>query len=1387
MFNIYLKNWVDEIEEEVQDGHNEPVLQTNYYLIDEETLIMSIPFSEGEEPCMINPTIKSEMGKAESLDFTINPGMKYYNSYQELKTLIRVEYKESPESEDAETIFFGRVITINTSNLLAIKSIHAEGAYSVLQDTPIEGLEEELQPKIGQWALFGNIIGEHNDWIGNDNDDSWKQMRIVGLNSIESPISFKDEPDKKCAPTSWNTSMAAIDDLIGNNGGYMKVRYDPTSFPYLKIEWHRKYFRDFGDPVAHPNCERPSFELAKNIIDLSSTDEISELFTRVIPIGHKASTKKNSKKTSFIYVSGKYISVKSIRPSNDWLHDNFQSLDEFVHAEDYYGIIYKTVNFPNADSVGKLEEYATDWIKRNYFGALRSFTVKAIDMKMVNMDRVQNSLILAGDCVDISYPYFDKDGKRHMTTETRLVCKSAQIVLFNPEQNVYTIGVPNDAVDFEYGERKKPKKAGSSTIAGSTSAPPPSNSTVYDLDFDAAYSYLRWFYYANDWGDIATAQSYCAYSWRCGGLTSWTDLAPADSFRANGLPKHEFVEIVDKPIYDPAYPGDPEHIIGYEPTSTEVFDYYYVKIAGLSNVRLMGHYTMSKVPNGLEPGVTSPGYNITNGYTYGFGYVEGTDDAVAFSWNEYTSGKGNPEDSSSAAIEPLFHFPNLFGNHSLGSLSNPDTGANTGITDEEGNPGWVNSDGEVMVEIFPELGTVGAGYAYEYEIDPVTGEPVKNPDGSIKYVIDPETGEPKVLKDENGYPVWAIQLNAPITYVDDQGITHTMPGGALVAQDLKLPGIPSFMTQVAAINTLISANIIANQATISQLKAFSALLGSDAEAYDDEGNFVGYEGTELQTNAEGILGVSGLFQKNDDGTVKLDENGCPKLTGGGVLVKDNDAFLGLWESGAMRAGIRAQKQDGTYYTRISGDKIIIGDNASDVTIADIFKLRSNGSITVNADAFYSGDIYLSSGSGDGRSWDGKLSTKYVTLSGKLLFPDSESPNPLNAATYIDQERCGELVYGGCHIKAIDNNNGTYTLKYLPACLDPSTASDSDWVGDVTFNKAASLTGKWSGSSSAPTFPLTIYAHPQGTTISTGNESYISDRYAIEIGDRKADKKAVLNLTTDTDATKVSGGNGDLNTSVNVPIDIVRVERTNANPSAKDLVVYEKSINVKAWPVWNKAADIISVSSNNATLIVTVPSEITVENAYDATMGKTEDKRFTLSTRTESSSGSPPTVDYFAYISGSNAKLNITNIYDTGGLTAHAKRPVKVTNPTSDQKTAAGSALSAGSIYKIQSLYTKPNGVTEVETDSTNDVYFKTADEPSIQNEKTATVSSNTTIKPDSGYVAMKAVKVTHKHGGTKVTLQRGTYNSQAQTYTWSCTLGTNATGSSATTFDVYYF
>lgn len=147
--------------------------------------------------------------------------------------------------------------------------------------------------------------------------------------------------------------------------------------------------------------------------------------------------------------------------TDEELNDVYHSADEYRHAIDKYGFIYKTQKFDNADTPQKLLDYAKDWIKNNYHGGITSFTVNALDLHMV--DRPDLNKFTVGRRVPIVYI----DPATRQQTGQTLTCISVEYDLNNPEKNQYKIGIPDIALNKVYGETDK--KGGGGGGGGKTS------------------------------------------------------------------------------------------------------------------------------------------------------------------------------------------------------------------------------------------------------------------------------------------------------------------------------------------------------------------------------------------------------------------------------------------------------------------------------------------------------------------------------------------------------------------------------------------------------------------------------------------------------------------------------------------------------------------------------------------------------------------------------------------------------------------------------------------------------------------------------------------------------------------------------------------------------
>lgn len=164
--------------------------------------------------------------------------------------------------------------------------------------------------------------------------------------------------------------------------------------------------------------------------------------------------------TPIVPIANRAISVPSILDfyTDEELNTDYHAKTEYEHAIDNYGAIYKVVSFSETSDVEKLKEYGREWIRRNYYDGVLSFSVKAVDLHLLgyNVDK-----LLAGDRIPVR---FINDRNKTQVIKT-LTCLSAKYDLLDPKNSTFTIGIPGVSDNIKYREAigvsvKNSKKTG---------------------------------------------------------------------------------------------------------------------------------------------------------------------------------------------------------------------------------------------------------------------------------------------------------------------------------------------------------------------------------------------------------------------------------------------------------------------------------------------------------------------------------------------------------------------------------------------------------------------------------------------------------------------------------------------------------------------------------------------------------------------------------------------------------------------------------------------------------------------------------------------------------------------------------------------------------------
>lgn len=470
-------------------------------IVNSEALMFQVPGAMGSFPVQ-KPMVKQTEDSADGFSFTMESNSPYYDALLPLMTTLRVEY-------ESDIIFWGRVLSVSTSSVYHTKNIVCEGTFAYFNDTVYEGVPEKLRKEISVDTYYDRILDNHNSKVSAD-------KRIYRGTTGVSLTTATD----KYEPTGWTETSSLISNLASNHGGHMKIRYSGST---AYLDWYRYYARDLGSG-------RPKVQIGRNILDFSSEMSPDNIFTRVIPIGDQ------DKDGQPIYVDGveftdrygethtwptsnidgKEIPVNTIYDLFDGLDDDFRSAADFLYCEDRYGIIYKTMSFSDCDTKEKLWNTATKWIRDSFFAMAPSFTIKAIDMHILDPSAPR---IILGDCVDVTY-LINQNGSPQWVTK-KLVCKSVQYDLFNPENNSYTFGIPADLLEHNRSNKKKSSGKAASDIAASKSY---GGTGVKDEPNTSWYGIYRMIGTSNrnpEYEGTAAAESFYANGELSGQVTVW--------------------------------------------------------------------------------------------------------------------------------------------------------------------------------------------------------------------------------------------------------------------------------------------------------------------------------------------------------------------------------------------------------------------------------------------------------------------------------------------------------------------------------------------------------------------------------------------------------------------------------------------------------------------------------------------------------------------------------------------------------------------------------------------------------------------------------------------------------------------------------------------------
>lgn len=332
------------------------------------------------EHAVLSKNLELDVHGAGSLSFVLPPGNHMHGSIRKMKSIITVE-------QDGDEIFRGRAVEIET-DIWNQKSVYCEGALSFLLDS----VQSPTKFTGKAAASFRDFIAKHNEQV-----DEEKQFTVGNITAISEDVDMQSETTQY-TNIYWNTSEFINDNFINVWGGYLFARHEDGT---LYLDW----LKELGGNEAE------EIRFSVNMLDLKDKSDAGDMFTVLIPLGY-----------SEIGSDGKYkdpVNIKSVNDGKNYIQD-----DEAVAL---YGKIWRTHTWAATKKPAELLEKAKAHLAIG--GALRTLTIKAVDMHFINgsaeMIRIGQNVHIASDPHGI---------------DLEKACVKMSIDLENPENTTFTFG-----------------------------------------------------------------------------------------------------------------------------------------------------------------------------------------------------------------------------------------------------------------------------------------------------------------------------------------------------------------------------------------------------------------------------------------------------------------------------------------------------------------------------------------------------------------------------------------------------------------------------------------------------------------------------------------------------------------------------------------------------------------------------------------------------------------------------------------------------------------------------------------------------------------------------------------------------------------------------------
>ena len=299
-------------------------------------------------------TIQEQINAISSFDFTIYPNNPCYDRLHEYTTKIEI-YNTSKSRYD----FKGRVLKVSPqmdTDGMIYKNVVCESRLAYFCDS----VQPYAEARYFEGDGSKNGLQEFVEVLLNNHNAQVEEEKKIYMGNITVNV---DATDSILKALNYEKTFDVIKkELLDVYGGEIDIREGKDGLLYFDYE------PSFGSARA------TTLELAKNIESQSRDIDVSNIITRLIPLGaKKVITDDEGKEVE----TEERLTIGSINNGINYIEDRI--------AVQKYGIIYGTHEFADATNASELMSQAENWLASNNLIEV-SDTITALELSLIDLD-----------------------------------------------------------------------------------------------------------------------------------------------------------------------------------------------------------------------------------------------------------------------------------------------------------------------------------------------------------------------------------------------------------------------------------------------------------------------------------------------------------------------------------------------------------------------------------------------------------------------------------------------------------------------------------------------------------------------------------------------------------------------------------------------------------------------------------------------------------------------------------------------------------------------------------------------------------------------------------------------------------------------------------------